>query len=367
MRIGMMLRAHDRPGGIGIYSRNIVKHLIGLDKENEYVLLYNNKDHIGTYNHLDNVTEIYIPSANQLLWDQWYALRALKKNNVDIIFNTKFSVPLFTKIKKIMVLHGSSWFVHPELYNKLDILYVKTMMPIYCKAADFLVSNSGLTTNDFINLVGIPSKKVETVHLAAGNEFVPISDENTLSKIRQKYKLPERFILTVTSYDPRKNFSTLLKAFELCNNKTDLDLVVVGKNCHKYGEDFDIKGMGLNDRIHFTGWIEQSDLPALYSLALAYVFPSVYEEFGIPVVEAISCGCPVISSNTGAIPELLGDAAMLCDPFDYLSIADNIETIANSTTEEEKYKSLGLKRSELFSWDKAARKTIDILEAITGK
>lgn len=364
MRIAIMLRAYDRPGGIGIYSRNIVKHLLRLDHDNQYVLLYNNPEHLGTYGDLDNVDEVCIPAANQLIWDQWLVPRELKKWNVDLVFNTKFSVPFFTRRKRVMVLHGSSWFTHPELYKPLDILYVRIFMPLYLRAADFLISNSGLTTRDFQAIYKILDRKIETVHLAPGEAFRPIENKDVLVEIARKYNLPDRFILTVTSYDPRKNFRTLLEAFKLCRRHSPIDLVVVGKDCYNYARDYGFAGQELATTVHFPGWIVQEDLPAIYSLAEVYVFPSIYEEFGIPVVEAMACGCPVVSSSTGAIPELVGNAALLCDPFDHEALAANIGQMLNTAETREECRRRGLEQARAFSWDIAAEKTREIFTSV---
>lgn len=364
MRIGIMLRAYDRPGGIGIYSRNIVKHLLNTDRDNHYILVYNNKAHLGTYRDIENVDEVFVPPSNPMIWDQWLVPKVMKKWGADLIFNTKFSVPLLTKAKRIMVLHGASWFVHPELYAKSDIFYVRKAMPIYCKKADFLISNSDLTTQDFIRILRVPETKIATVRLAAGDEFHPISDSQILENVRTKYQLPGRFILTVTSYDPRKNFSTLLKAFQHCRNEADVHLVVVGKDCYRYATDFDLKGRELENVVHFPGWIAQEDLPAIYSLADVFAFPSVYEEFGIPVVEAISCGCPVVSSNTGAIPELMEGSALLSDPFDYQALSENLLQILLSNSLAERHRKLGLEKAKNFSWSKAAQRTLAIFRRV---
>jgi len=237
MRIGIMLRAYDRPGGIGVYCRNIVKHLLIHDQINHYVLMYSDEKHVGTYNHLENVEEVYLPSKNLFFWDQWQVPQIVKNRNIDLLFNTKFSLPFLSKATKMMVLHGASWFVKPELYPKLDILYVRLSMPIYCRIADFLIYNSDLTTRDFKNILRVPDGKIETVRLSFADSFVPVEDPQKLDAIRTKYALPERFVVTVISYDPRKNFETLLAAFAKCREQEDVKLVVVGKDCHKYAND----------------------------------------------------------------------------------------------------------------------------------
>lgn len=364
MRIAIMLRAYDRPGGIGIYSRNIVKHLLEIDRNNHYFLIYNNRTHLGTYSDWENVDEVFLTPANPLIWDQYSTIKVVKRWDIDLIFHTKFTVPLMTKAKKVMALHGASWFVNPELYGKFDIFYVRMAMPIYCRKADFLISNSHSTTRDFIRILRVPDEKIATVHLAAGNEFKPVIAPQLIENARTKYQLPVRFILTVTSYTPRKNFSTLLKAFKQCRNKVDIHLVVIGKDCNRYAIDFDLKKSGLDRYVHFPGWVEQKDLPAIYSLADVFAFPSVIEEFGIPVVEAMSCGCPVVASNAGAIPELTKNAALLSDPFDDNALAEHLLHILLSESSDSRYRKLGLERAQHFSWLKAAQQTINIFQTV---
>jgi len=367
MRIGIMLRAYDRPGGIGIYSRNIVKHLLQIDRNNHYVLIYNDKGHIGTYGHLTNVDEVCIPAANPLIWDQWSIPRAVKKWGIDLIFHTKFTVPLATKAKTVMALHGASWFVHPEIYGKLDVFYVRRSMRFYCSKADFLISNSDLTTRDHIQILNVPPDKIKTVYFAAGDEFRPISDVGYLEQIRKKYRLPKRFILTVSSYDPNKNIGTLFQAFSRCFANIDVHLVIAGQDCAKFSQDFDLESLGLQDLVHFPGWVDQKDLAALYSLADVYVFPSIYETFGIPILEAMACGCPVIASTAGALPELAGDAALLVDPHDSEALANNIRQVITSDKLARRYRAAGLDRAREFTWLETAKQTLQIFQDTCAK
>jgi len=361
-----MLRAYDRPGGIGIYCQNIVKHLLTMDRKNEYILIYNNKTHLGQYSDLSNVTERYIPATNPIVWDQWQVPKVARQESADIILNTKFSIPFRGTAKKLMVLHGAAWAYHPEFFSKFDVLYTKIMMPIYCRKADFLISNSELTTRDFIRLAGIVPEKIQTVHLAHGDTFVPVEDKFVLDSVRDKYKLRGRFILTVTSYEPkRKNFETVLRGFaEIHIKHPEVHLVVAGKDCENYLNDFDFDRLGVREFCHFLGWVDQSDLPAIYSLASVYFFPSVYEEFGIPVVEAMACGCPVVASDTGAIPELTNGAALLAPPMDYSAMAGHLDSILSDLDFAADVRRKGIARAKDFSWEKAARETLDILEAV---
>ena len=367
MNIGIMLRAYDRPGGIGIYSRNIVKHLLDIDHKNHYTLFYNNKKHIGTYGDLENANELYVPETNPLIWDKIKIPLLIKKNNIDLIFNTKFTVPIFTRAKKIMALHGASWFIHPEIYKKFDLFYVKRTMKIYCNKADFLISNSDLTTNDHHNILMVPLRKMKTVYFAAGKEFQLIEDKKILDGVKEKYNLPQRFILTVTSYDPGKNFRVLLDAFEQVRKKEDVHLVVAGKNCFKYAEDFDLKSKDIGQYVHFTGWIEHSELPVFYNLAEVYLFPSIFETFGIPVLESMACGCPVVTSNSGAIPELVGDSAILIDPRNTEEISKSLLMFLRDHSIVETYKRRGLEQVKNFSWERTATQTLEIFNYVCSK
>ena len=363
MRIAIMLRAYDRSGGIGIYSRNIVRHLLEVDIDNQYLLLFNNKEHLNTFT-APNVAAQYIRPANQLKWDQIDALAAARKWDADLIFNTKFSVPILTKRRRIMVLHGASWYVHPELYGRFDIMYIRQAMPIYCRAADFLISNSDLTTRDFMRFVDVPESKIRTIHLAADSSFKRIDDGDELLAVRVRYDLPKRFLLTVTSYEPRKNFATLLKAFMPVHAATGAELVVIGKNCDRYAIDFDLAGMGISQFVHFPGWVEQADLPAIYSQAAAFVFPSIYEEFGIPILEAMGCGCPIVASKTGNIPDLIGHEDFLFDPFDATGMADGLMRVLSSPDISIDLGESGMRRAEKFSWQTAAEETIEVFRQV---
>jgi len=366
MRIAIMLRAYDRPGGIGIYCQNIVKHLLRIDGNNEYILIFNKNSHIGTYSDFPNVRECYVPAANPVIWDQLLVPRVLRQESVDLVLNTKFSVPLLSSAKKIMVLHGAAWAYHPEWWGKFDVLYTKLMMPVYCRAADFLISNSDLTTKDHIRLMKVVPGKIRTVRLAQGESFVPVDDEDVLNAVHARYGLPEQFILTVTSYEPkRKNFETVIRSFsELYSQHPQVHLVVAGKNCERYANDFDLNQFGITKSCHFPGWVDQADLPALYSLASAYLFPSVYEEFGIPVVEAMACGCPVVASDTGAIPELTGGAALLAPPMDYQRMAQHLDSLLSNAEIAADFRRRGIARARDFSWEKAAVETLEILERV---
>ena len=357
-----MLRTIDERQGIGIYSQNLMREMLELDREDEFVLMYRNPDYVGTFSDSPNVKEILLQARNKALWDQVAVPRAARREKVDVIFHTKFTVPFFSSIPAVMSAHGASWFVRPDLYdNKLDLAYIKMMMPLYCRKAAAIVANSDLTRDDYIRVLKVPPEKITTVRLGMNEDFKKIEDAGQLEEMRRKYRLPERYIFSVVKYDPRKNFGNLVEGFRRLRKKLPAKLVVAGIGCEKYAEEYKLAEDGTLDDVTFLGWVDQQDLPALYNMADCMLFPSVYEEFGIPTVEAMACGCPVVVSKTGALPELAGEAGVIVDPFDPDDIAAGLEKLLSDETTRRDYGARCLKRAEMFSWRRCARETLDVI------
>lgn len=317
---------------------------------------------MGRHSRSENVDEVLLPPTNPVIWDQVLVPKIVKKLDLDLIFHTKFTVPLLTGIKKVMTVHGASWFIHPEIYNRLDVFFEEVAMRLYVRVADFLIANSEQTKNDYIRIFNVPREKIATVYFAAGEAFRPIRDPFILKSARIKYELPERFILCVMSYNPNKNFGTVMKAFNLCHQSTKSHLVIVGKDCIRFWDECKEKYGALKDFVHFLGWINQEDLPEIYNLAKVFFYPSIFETFGIPVLEAMACGCPVVASNTGSIPEISRRAALTANPFDHKTLAEYIETIFRSDSVSRDMEIRGLETSRIYSWSKAAQQTLEIFE-----
>jgi len=366
MKIGVMLRALDEKQGIGIYSQNVLDHLVQLDKKNEYILYYRNPKFLGRYADHKNLTEKLVTAPNKAIWDQIKIPLEAARDKVDVIFHTKFTVPLWSCHKTVMTLHGAGWFVHPELFRKSSVLYQRYIMPLYCRKAAAIISNSQLTTNDFVEILGINPKTIRTIHLAADDRFQPLNDSARIEASKKKYNLPERFILSVIKYDPRKNFRNLIEAFRMCHSRTPCKLVVVGIGCEKYREEYRLKEIGLDDDVSFLGWVEQEELVSLYNLGEFLFFPSVYETFGIPVCEAIACGCPVVVAKTGSLPEIAGDAGILVNPMKPAEMAEALYSLWTDDTLRATYAEKAYARSKTFSWSKNARETLAVLESVAN-
>ncbi|MEI6809582.1 MAG: glycosyltransferase family 1 protein [bacterium] len=364
MKIGIMLRGIEEKQGTGIYTRNLMDKLLTLDRTNEYVLFYRDPACIGRYVGHKNVTERLVEGAGKAAWDQLKIPMAARRENVDLIFHPKFTLPLLAGRKTVMTIHGASWFVHPELYRKSEIAYIRAFMPLYCRKATAILSNSELTTRDFVRILRLDPAKVHTVWLGAHERFKVIPDVGMLDAARREYNLPDRFILAVSRYDPRKNFGNLIEAFRILRKRTPCKLVVTGLRCERYREEYGLDKDGTAADVRFLDWVDQEKLPALYNMADCLFFPSVYEEFGIPTCEAMACGCPVVVSTTGALPELAGDAGILVDPFNPAKMADALERVVTDDAYRKEYAGRALKRGALFTWDRCAQETLKVLNSL---
>ena len=365
MRIGIMLRTIDDRQGIGVYTLNLMDRMLPLDSKNEYVLFYKNAASVKGYaSQHPNVTEVVLKAPGKMLWDQVVVPLAARKYKLDVLFHTKFTLPFFTACKTVMTIDGASWFVHPELYPKIGIAYIRAFMPLYCKKADLILSNSNLTTDDYIRILKVPSEKIKTVELGTNKQYRKIDDAAALKQIKEKYKLPDKFILSVIRHDPRKNFKNLIAAFRLLRKQISCKLVVTGLGCEKYLEEYALDEDGTSDDVIFTGWVEQTELPYMYNQAHCMFFPSVYEEFGIPACESMACGCPPVVSKTGALPGIVRDSGLIVDQFNPPEMAEALQRIYTDDALRAELASRSLIRARDFTWERCAKETLAAINNI---
>jgi glycosyltransferase involved in cell wall biosynthesis len=229
---------------------------------------------------------------------------------------------------------------------------------------------SDFTRQSLMDLYGVPAERIDVVHLSCGNEYRECCDQEVLLKIREKYGLVRPFLYYPAATWPHKNHRTLLAALQLLHERYGFDgeLVLTGIAMRSHNELLDeIERRGLKDKVRVLGYLPYEELPYLYKLARIMVFPSLFEGFGIPLVEAMACGCPVVCSDVTSIPEVVGDAAVTCDPNSFEDMADKIWTVWNDDGQIEKMRARGLARADLFSWEKTARQTLDVYRRTAEK
>jgi glycosyltransferase involved in cell wall biosynthesis len=368
VRIGLMLRTFDEKGGIAVYSRNLVRTLLAVDRANEYEIFYRSPEHLGQFRALHNVVEHVVHARGKALWDQVAIPRACRRRRVDVLFNPKFTVPLLTSVPSVMVVHGADWFL-PEAagyYTRLDRAYMRVFLPMYLHRAAAIISVSKLTTQDFVRLFPYCRDRIATVYFGPAPHFRREVDPARLAAVRAKYRLPDRYILTLQKPDgdTRKNLHGILAAFRRVHAAIPHKLVVGGFGCERFRQDYAIPAEGWGRDVVFPGYLDQADLPAVYTASDLFLYPSNFEAFPIPLTEAMSCGVPIVTSKVNGLAEIAGDAAALVDPHDPAEIADAVRRILTDGAWREELAARGLGRACLFSWENCARRTLEILESV---
>jgi len=365
MRIGVMLRDVARKGGVSIYTVNILKHLLRIDKDNQYILFYQGKRRKTSFSGYSNVEERWINVPYKILWDQVFIPFLALKARIDLLFSPKWTVPLLSPCRIIMVVHGTENFIHPEFYKARDILYLNFMLPIYLRRATKTIVVSNKSKDDLVKFTGVSESKLVVVHMAAEDIFSQPLELGFMEKVKTKYNLPLPFILHVGVIYPGKNIERVIQALAKLREKFPHKLVLVGGFRWKYAEIFNlIEKLKLKDKVIMIEWISHTELRVLYKLADLLLFPSFYESFGIPVLEAMACGCPVITSSSGAMPEIAGEAALLVKPTSVDEIYQATARVLEDKALRTKLVNKGFAQAKKFSWEKNARQTLSVFKEL---
>ncbi len=363
MRIGFMLRNLRERGGIKVYTVNLLEELLALDTGHEFFFLYDTKRLLGTYAGRPRVTEVVIRFPTKLGWDQVAVPWAARRLALDLIVNPKLSVPVLSGRPAVFTLHGAEQFAVPEVFGRVDRIYTAFMMPIFCRKAAAVISTTRMGVDEIVRYVGAERAKLHPVHEAAHPRFRPLPAQ-ALAPVKERYGLPDRFILFVGGVNPLKNVANLLRAFHALASELPHVLVMVGFQRWKFERDVAlIDELGLRDRVLETGFVPDDDLPAIYNLAECLVLPSLYEGFGIPILEAMACGCPVVTSTAGCAPEVAGEAAVLVDPYRVEDIAGGIRRALGDPDLRARLVARGREHAAGFSWRRAARESLAVYEA----
>jgi glycosyltransferase involved in cell wall biosynthesis len=366
-RFGLMLRHLGRqPGGTGTYTNMMVSTMLSIDPGNEYVLLYDDPARLGSYARFPNATEVACRAPSKLLWDQLVVPWVARRHKLDAIFNLKMTVPLLAPCPTAMVQHGADWFVMPEQYPFMDRLYVRLFARLYWRRASRIVSVSDDSKERLARLMNAKSAaKLVTIFHGVDTKFTRQPDSQSLAELRNRYSLRAPFVLYLGQIYPMKNVGGLIRAFARMKHRVPHDLVIVGKpDSSSAAELALINELGLGNRVSVVGWVPDEDVPTFFHAADAFAFPSLYEGFGIPIIEAMAARCPVVTSTAGACPEVAGDAAILVDPRDPDAIAAGILQVLTDTRLRETLRQRGSARAQEFTWEKSARQTIRMLESL---
>ncbi len=362
MKIGIDISQIAYPGtGVASYTGNLVKGLQSLDQKNEYRLLgYSFR---GQKYFRDYKTKIFpLPqTAMELLWNQWHALPVETFLGPLDVFHSSDWIQPPSKAKKVTTVHDLIVYKYPQWSHPKIVETQKRRMEWVKKEVDLIMADSEATKNDLTEILKIDPTKIRVIYLAAGNEF-RIKKNGEIRGIREKYHFDRDYILMVGAREPRKNLSRAIEAFSKLET-SDTDLVIAGK--YGWGENEMNNEQLKMKNIKTLGYVPQEDLPALYSGAKMFVYPSLYEGFGVPVLEAMGCGTPVITSNLSSLPEVGGTAAVYVDPNNPEDIAAKMDTVLRlKTAERNSLIKKSLTQAGKFSWEKTVRETVRVYEEL---
>ncbi len=362
MRIGIDYTAAVRQrAGIGRYARSLIRALARRDHENDYVLLSAGKEP-DAEPWPANFSLRALPVTDRHLSILWQKLRLplpveWLTGRLDLFHSPDFVLPPVRKARTVLTIHDLSFLRHPECSSPALLEYLMSAVPRSVARADLILADSQSTQHDLIELMGMDPARIRVVYPAVDDTFAR-SNQAGVAAVRARHDIGGPYILSLGTLQPRKNYVRLIEAFRILKDTSDIPhrLVIGGGPGWLYEPIYEtIETLGLQDEVRMLGYVDEGDLPALYTGADVFCFPTLYEGFGIPVLEAMACGTPVVASNTSSLPEAAGDAALLMSPTDTEAMAEALGRVITDTDLREHLIQSGLVQCQRFSWSDSAR------------
>lgn len=356
----------EQRSGVGYYTERLLSALLEVNASWDY-LLYSNRPLGELDTRLQKAIQVrnYL-SPSRWLWMQLVLPRAIQQTQPDLCHFTNASAPLWQTKPYVLTIYDASLYLWHQYHPWSRLLAIRTMLPFLARRADAVITISQYARNDLIRILDLPPAKVHVVYGAAPADFKPIREERKLAALRCQYGLPEKYILYVGTLEPRKNLTRLIHSFrKLHRHHPDVKLVLVGPSGWMMGGfRQEIARLGLEDAVHYLGYVPTADLLGIFSMATVFAFPSLYEGFGLPPLEAMACGTPVLTSRNTAMAEVCADAAHLVNPENKDEIADALQQLLTDAEWRAELSQRGLERASLFSWERAARETTAVYKQV---
>lgn len=365
-----MLRHYDQhQGGVRVYTRKLLRAMFDLRSGHEFVLLYRDPALVGTYGAEPGVTEAAFPARSVVGWDQLAVPAAVKRHRIDVLYNPKYSIPLRAGCPAVWVCHGLDWYVMPWASRYIDRLSHRVLVPRYASRAAAIIAVSEITRQHVMHYLRVPADRVVTVYSGVDDVFRQPQTDVRLAELRRRYALPERFLLYAGAIYPPKNFTRLIRAYAEVGPERGIPLVVAGGE-NRFLSERELQEpavLGISDWVRRPGWIEQEELAGVYALADALLLPSLFESCGLPVLEAMAAGCPVVTADRYGTKELAENAAVLVNPDSVEAIADGIRRVLDDTALRARLVIAGRERSARFRWADCAAETVRVLERVAPR
>jgi glycosyltransferase involved in cell wall biosynthesis len=370
VRIAIDASTISTQGGPRTYVLGLIDALLLIDHENEYVVFYNDPVHMGRF---PLAREVVLPGKSPLarLWREHVLLPlACRKERVDLLHCPKSAIPYFSPCPVVVTLHDLIPLKHPETEKFTAQLYWRLQIPIAARRSSFIITDSEHARQEILEDFGCLPEKVKAIMLGFDPRMIKPRDAADGDSICLKYGLPPEYLLYVGTIQPRKNLDTLIQAFYRlkCSGSFDHKLVIVGRKGWLYDQLFiRIKELDLESDIIFTGFVPDEELPFIYDRAKVFLYLSLFEGFGLPPLEAMACGVPVITSNTTSLPEVVSDAGITVSPTDVDAVVLAMQQVLTDPLLAEKMRESGWSRAQLFSWETAAHETLAVYKQVRGK
>lgn len=376
MKIGIDARTLIKRRGIGNFVFHLLQGLSKIPYDCSFVIYI---DDLNSVELIPKDARFSIKLLQPKIYPFWEQVRlpiSAMHDELDILHCPGNSAPailprrlkLVLSIMDVMFMFPTSKLPKsPSWYQRIGREYLKYVVPIVAKRASMITTISCSSRNDILQYIDVPEERISVIWLAANNACGIISDESKISAVRTKLKLESSFVLALGALDPRKNTPTILKSFANFKklHSCEIKLAVVGLLAHGIDKFCRLaEELGIGNDVVFAGFVTEDDLVALYNAAELLIYPSFYEGFGLPVLEAMICGTPVITSPCGSIPEIAGDAALMVDPYDADAIANAIKSVVTDRVLYDSLVEKGKLRAGLFSWQLAAEKTFAVYQSV---
>ncbi|MFH1088617.1 MAG: glycosyltransferase family 1 protein [Patescibacteria group bacterium] len=356
--------------GIGQYTEELIRHLLRHDQDDTYSVFVSPKAWSGFPIYALNLNKIKAVYSHYSWAEQvWYPL-VLRKAKLDLIHYTNFNSPIFWReIPSVVTIHDLTlwWFAGRTQKRWWQRVAYRMAIQKACHNAKAIVAITEATKRDIVQLLKIDPAKIAVIHEAVADRYKPIKDTGRITELKRKFNISRPYFLYVGQWRQHKNIVRLIRAFYLLKRRYGLDyqLVLAGKIDQKAPEVLaTIQKLGLKSDIILTGYIPDDDLPYLYNGAGLFVFPSLYEGFGLPPLEAMACGTPVVASNASCMPEVLGEAVEYFDPLSVEAMAKAMAKVANNYSLRQELKQLGLRQVKKYSFDQMAEQTLAVYQQV---
>jgi glycosyltransferase involved in cell wall biosynthesis len=287
---------------------------------------------------------------------------------VALFHATEHLLPKFRRTRSVFTLHDTAYLLFPQYHLPRNRIFLQQMMPRFLARADRIIVPSESTRRDALRFYRLDPEKIEVIPEGVEAHFNSLVDKTRVAAVRERYALPKRFILCVGTIEPRKNLPTLLEAYAALGQRDrDVGLVIAGGKGWLYDEFFDrLRSLNLGDRVRLTGYVPEEDLPALLNAATVFAFPSEFEGFGLPPLEAMACGVPVLCSDASSLPEVVGEAGVQLPPHDVRAWAEALGRVLQDEQLRAGLRARGLERARAFTWEKTARRTLEVYRSVSA-